>query len=220
MKHFLKPISIFLSINLLTVQLIAAVPQSNSGKVHVGYVGEKLDGVPDSYQKLVRQKMLGLVNQNYYEFHNPTDLSADHNDAVTAILTHNKDSFNGDLAGLSEAANLDYIFVTSLNNISDDESRVMLKGEVVRYNRKTNDVYHHEVLSYAEDLDLHIRAMKTDLVETIPHSVHSLGRNRTYVFIGVAVILAFALSQSFGELAKYLSGGNGDDTDTKPPVGH
>ncbi|MEA1880992.1 MAG: hypothetical protein U9N31_01105 [Candidatus Marinimicrobia bacterium] len=219
MKTIIKPISIFLLVNLLTVQLIASVPQDTPGKVHVGYIGEKLEGVPDGYKELVRQKMLGLINQNYYEFHNPVDLNASHGEAVNTILAHNVDSFNGDLASLSEAAELDYLFVTTLTNISDDAKRVMLKGEVVRYNRKTNDVYRHEVLTYAEDLDLHIRAMKTELVETIPHSVHGFSRNRVIVFIGVATVLAFALSQSFNELAKYLTSGD-DDDGTTPPVGH
>ncbi|MDP6339162.1 MAG: hypothetical protein QF842_02405 [Candidatus Marinimicrobia bacterium] len=220
MKRLFKPLAIFLSANLLLVQVSAAVPQTKSGKINVGYVGEKLEGIPDGYKKLVRQKMLGLVNQNYYEFHNPVDLSDKHGEAVSAVLAHNKDSFNVDLATLSEAAALDYIFFTSLSNISDDDRRVMLKGEVVRYNRETNDVFRHEVLTYAEDLDLHIRAMKTELVETIPHSVHGLSRNRVIVLIGVATVLAFAMSQSFSELAKYLKSGDDDDSDTKPPVGH
>jgi len=217
MKVFLKPLSIFLSVNLFAVQLAAAVPQIKSGKIHVGYIGENFDGVPDAYQKLVHQKMLGLVNQNYYEFHNPTDLTAVHNDVVAAILVHDENSFSDNLAGLSKAADLDYIFVTSLKNISDNNSRVMLKGEIIRYNRKTNDLYRHEVLTYAEDFDLHIRAMRTEMIETIPHSVHGLGRNRTYVLVGVGIILAFALSQSFSELAKYISGGDDDDTDTGQP---
>ena len=201
MRKFLKPISIFLSVNLLTVQLVASAPQKASRKVHVGYIGEKLENVPDGYKKLVRQKMLGLINQNFYEFHNPVDLTASHREAVSTILVHNSESFVGDLANLSEVAKLDYLFVTKLTNISDDANRVMLKGEVVRYNRKTQNLYRHEILSYAEDLDLHIHAMKTELVETIPHSVHGIERNRVYVLIGVGLVLAFALSQTFPQLS-------------------
>ena len=219
MKNLLKPFSVFLSINILIVPLAAATPQNKSLKIHVGYIGEKLENVPDGYQKLVRQKMLGLINQNYYEFHNPVDLTTNHGDAVKAVLAHNKDSFNSDLASLSEVADLDYLFVTTFTNISDDVKRVMLKGEVVRFNRKTNDVYRHEVLSYAEDLDLHIRAMKSELVETIPHSVSAIGRNKIYLFLGVGLVLIFALSQSFGGFDQWIGGGDGGK-DTDPPVGN
>ena len=219
MKNLLKPFSVFLSINILIVPLAAATPQNKSLKIHVGYIGEKLENMPDGYQNLVRQKMLGLINQNYYEFHNPTDLSKSYSNAIATVLVHNANSFKDDLAELSKSADLDYIFVTSLSNISEDENRVMLKGEVERYNRKSNDIYRYEILSYAEDLDLHIRAMKTEMIETIPHSIHGISRNKTYILMGIVFILAFAMSQSFGGLGKFLQSGDGDDKPT-PPTGN
>ena len=162
--------------------------------------------------------MLGLINQNYYEFHNPTDLTAIHSNVIATILSHNENSFNGDLARLSKDANLDYIFVTSLSNISEDQNRVMLEGNVFRYNRKSDDVYRYEILSYAEDLDLHIQAIKRELVETIPHSVYGLGRNRIYVLVGIAIIVGFAMSQTFGNMFKFLQDDNKDE-EPIPPVG-
>ena len=219
MKNLLKPFSVFLSINILIVPLAAATPQNKSLKIHVGYIGEKLENVPDGYQNLVRQKMLGLINQNYYEFHNPTDLSKSYSNAIATVLVHNANSFKDDLAELSKSADLDYIFVTSLSNISEDENRVMLKGEVERYNRKSNDIYRYEILSYAEDLDLHIRAMKTEMIETIPHSIHGISRNKTYILMGIVFILAFSMSQSFGGLGKFLQSGDGDKKPT-PPIGN
>ena len=219
MKNLLKPFSVFLSINILIVPLAAATPQNKSLKIHVGYIGEKLENMPDGYQNLVRQKMLGLINQNYYEFHNPTDLSKSYSNAIATVLVHNANSFKDDLAELSKSADLDYIFVTSLSNISEDENRVMLKGEVERYNRKSNDIYRYEILSYAEDLDLHIRAMKTEMIETIPHSIHGISRNKTYILMGIVFILAFAMSQSFGGLGKFLQSGDGDKKPT-PPTGN
>ena len=216
MKNLLKPFSVFLSINILIVPLAAATPQNKSLTIHVGYIGEKLENVPDGYQKLVRQKMLGLINQNYYEFHNPNDLSKSYSNAIATVLVHNANSFKDDLAELSKSADLDYIFVTSLSNISEDENRVMLKGEVERYNRKSNDIYRYEILSYAEDLDLHIRAMKTEMIETIPHSIHGISRNKTYILMGIVFILAFAMSQSFGGLGKFLQSGDGDNKPTSP----
>ena len=65
MKRLFKPLAIFLSANMLLVQVSVAAPQTKSGKINVGYVGEKLDDIPDGYKKLVSQKMLGLINQNY-----------------------------------------------------------------------------------------------------------------------------------------------------------
>ena len=83
MKYFYKPISIFLSINLLMIQLLSGKTQDDSGLIYVGYIGESFNNIPDGYQRLVRQKMLSVINQNYYEFFNPIDLSTSHSDEIT-----------------------------------------------------------------------------------------------------------------------------------------
>ena len=50
------------------IQLLSGKPQDDSGLINVGYIGESFNNIPDGYQRLVRQKMLGVINQNYYEF--------------------------------------------------------------------------------------------------------------------------------------------------------
>ena len=221
MKYLYKPISVFLSINLLMIQLVSGRTQddkNDSGLINVGYIGESFNNIPDGYQRLVRQKMLGVINQNYYEFFNPIDLEKSHADAMKKLFSAAKDSLTNDLSTLAKATELDYIFLTTLDNISEDTKRVMLKGEVVRYDAKANQLFRHEILSYAEDIDLHIKEIKIKLIDTIPHSIHTIGRNRIYLLAGIAIVLAFAIGQSFAELSRYLSSGDGSDADTSPPV--
>ena len=218
MPYWYKPISIFLSINLVIAQVNVEKPQKTTGLVHVAYVGESMANIPESYEKLVHQKMLGLVNQNYYEFFNPIDLSTSHSNEITKVFSSTKDSLANDLSKLAKTTKLDYILITTLDNISEDPKRVMLKGEVLRYDSKANQLNRHEILSYAEDIDLHIKEIKIKMIDTIPHSIHSIGRNRTYLLAGIAIVLAFAIGQSFSELGRYLTGGDGSDADTSPPV--
>lgn len=220
MRYWYKPISIFLSINLIIAQVSGGKSQEASKLVHVGYVGESVENISENYQNLVHQKMLSLVNQNFYEFYSPEDLSKSHLKHLDKILLNKEDSLSNDLSNLAKAANLDYIFVTVLNNISEDPKRVMLKGEVLRYQANTNELYRYEMLSYAEDINLHIQAIKKEMIDTIPHSVHTIGRKRTYILAGIAIILALALSQSFADLGKYLAGGDGGEKDTTPPIGN
>ena len=220
MQYWYKPISIFLSINLIIAQVSGGKSQEASKLVHVGYVGESVENISENYQNLVHQKMLSLVNQNFYEFYSPEDLSKSHLKHLNKILLNKEDSLSNDLSNLAKAANLDYIFVTVLNNISEDPKRVMLKGEVLRYQANNNELYRYEMLSYAEDINLHIQAIKKEMIDTIPHSVHTIGRNRTYILAGIAIILALALSQSFTDLGKYLAGGDGGEKDTTPPIGN
>ncbi|MAP71157.1 MAG: hypothetical protein CMF81_04710 [Candidatus Marinimicrobia bacterium] len=220
MRYWYKPISVFLSINLIIAQVSGGKSQEASKLVHVGYVGESVENISENYQNLVHQKMLSLVNQNFYEFYSPGDLSKSHRKHLDKILLNKEDSLSNDLSILAKAANLDYIFVTVLNNISEDPKRVMLKGEFLRYQANTNELYRYEMLSYAEDINLHIQAIKKEMIDTIPHSVHTIGRNRTYILAGIAIILALALSQSFTDLGKYLAGGDGSEKDTTPPIGN
>ena len=220
MRYWYKPISVFLSINLSIAQVSGGNSQEASKLVHVGYVGESVENISENYQNLVHQKMLSLVNQNFYEFYSPGDLSKSHRKHLDKILLNKEDSLSNDLSILAKAANLDYIFVTVLNNISEDPKRVMLKGEFLRYQANTNELYRYEMLSYAEDINLHIQAIKKEMIDTIPHSVHTIGKNKTYILAGIAIILALALSQSFTDLGKYLAGGDGGEKDTTPPIGN
>ena len=124
--------------------------------------------------------------------------------SVATILSHNENSFNGDLSRLSEEANLDYIFVTSLSNISEDQNRVMLEGNVFDI---IENLTMYTDMKYSLMLKIWIfisKAIKRELVETIPHSVHGLGRNRIYVLVGVAIVIGFAMSQTFGNMFKFL----------------
>jgi len=220
MRYWYKPISVFLSINLIIAQVSGGKSQEASKLVHVGYVGESVENISENYQNLVHQKMLSLVNQNFYEFYSPEDLSKSHLKHLDKILLNKEDSLSNDLSILAKAANLDYIFVTVLNNISEDPKRVMLKGEFLRYQANTNELYRYEMLSYAEDINLHIQAIKKEMIDTIPHSVHTIGKNKTYILAGIAIILALALSQSFSDLGKYLAGGDEGEKDTTPPIGN
>ena len=124
-------------------------------------------------------------------------------DAMKKVFSEAKDSLTNNLSTLAKATELDYIFLTTMDNISEDTKRVMLKGEVVRYDAKANQLFRHEILSYAEDIDLHIKEIKIKMIDTIPHSIHTIGRNRTYLLAGIAIILAFAIGQSFSELSRY-----------------
>ena len=72
MPYWYKPISIFLSINLVIAQVNVEKPQKTAGLVHVAYVGESMANIPESYEKLVHQKiekvmLLRMEKQHYWK---------------------------------------------------------------------------------------------------------------------------------------------------------
>ena len=219
MPIFSRAFLLLLIISLGMGQKANTSPQSDKNLVHVGYVGESLQNIPDAYGKMIRQKMLALLNQNYYEFHHPNELYQSHPSQIDAVKQHHPTSIKNALEALASSANLNYIFTIQLENIAEPSGRVMLRGEIMRFNRQSNDIYRHEVLSYVEDLDLHLKTVKEELVTTIPHSVYGIGRSRAYLLLGIGLVLFFALSQTFGGSNNILGDGEGP-RDPEPPIGN
>ena len=50
MRYWYKPISVFLSINLIIAQVSGGKSQEASKLVHVGYVGESVENISENYQ--------------------------------------------------------------------------------------------------------------------------------------------------------------------------
>ena len=57
MRYWYKPIAVILSINLVIPQVNVEKSEQKTGLVNVAYVGESMENIPESYQKLVHQKM-------------------------------------------------------------------------------------------------------------------------------------------------------------------
>ena len=61
MPIFSRTFLLLLIISLGMSQKANTSPQSDKNLVHVGYVGESLQNIPDAYGKMIRQKMLALL---------------------------------------------------------------------------------------------------------------------------------------------------------------
>ena len=62
MRYWYKPIAVILSINLVIPQVNVEKSEQKTGLVNVAYVGESMENIPESYQKLV---LYPLVNHDY-----------------------------------------------------------------------------------------------------------------------------------------------------------
>lgn len=113
-------------------------------------------------------------------------------------------------------ADLDYVFVSVFENIAPQNERTMLKGTVFRYNLSSNDIFNYEILSYLEDLDMHMKNVKNRLVDNIPRSVYGMKKNRNFLLLGILLIVGVALNQSFEDLGKYLNPGSSGGSSTDP----
>ena len=195
--------------------IFAQKAQPNTKLVNVGYLGESLININEKNQSYLSQKLLGTLNQNYYEFYDSQTI-----DKKTKLTPISFDSNENELkAVLNEIAinvNLDYVFVSVFENIAPQNERAMLKGKVFRYNLSSNDIFNYEILSYIEDLDMHMKNVKNRLVENIPRSVYGMKKNRNFLLLGVLLVVGMALNQSFEDLGKYLNPGSSGGSSTDP----
>ena len=69
--YFTKMFIFLLSASLIMQNSIifAQKTQPNTKLVNVGYVGESLININEKNQSYLSQKLLGALNQNYYEFY-------------------------------------------------------------------------------------------------------------------------------------------------------
>ena len=195
--------------------IFAQKAQPNTKLVNVGYLGESLININEKNQSYLSQKLLGTLNQNYYEFYDSQTI-----DKKTKLTPISFDSNENELkAVLNEIAinvNLDYVFVSVFENIAPQNERPMLKGKVFRYNLSSNEIFNYEILSYIEDLDMHMKNVKNRLVENIPRSVYGMKKNRNFLLLGVLLVVGMALNQSFEDLGKYLNPGSSGGSSTDP----
>ena len=68
--YFTKMLIFLLSASLIMQNSIifAQKTQPNTKLVNVGYVGESVININEKNQSYLSQKLLGALNQNYYEF--------------------------------------------------------------------------------------------------------------------------------------------------------
>lgn len=195
--------------------IFAQKAQPNTKLVNVGYLGESLININEKNQSYLSQKLLGALNQNYYEFYDSQTI--DKKTKLTPIsFDSNEDELKVVLNEIAINVNLDYVFVSVFENIAPQNERPMLKGKVFRYNLSSNEIFNYEILSYIEDLDMHMKNVKNRLVENIPRSVYGMKKNRNFLLLGVLLVVGMALNQSFEDLGKYLNPGSSGGSSTDP----
>ena len=215
--YFTKMLIFLLSASLIMQNSIifAQKIQPNTKLVNVGYVGESVLNINEKNHSYLSQKLLGALNQNYYEFYDSQKISK--KIKLTPIsFKSNEDELKIILNEIAINADLDYVFVSVFENIAPQNERAMLKGTVFRYNVSSNDIFNYEILSYLEDLDMHMKNVKNRLVDNIPRSVYGMKKNRNFLLLGVLLVLGVALNQSFEDLGKYLNPGSSGGSSTDP----
>ena len=182
----------------------------------IAFVGTRFDNTSEVYHNRINLKFHNLFSEYQgivYKAPNPI---------IDALGSSTADSVIGtsDKAMLKRAATqvgADHIFFVTLDNQSQHADRIMLVGNVVRYDLETDQVYRMEVLKYIDDFGIEIaRVNQTllstiDIDNTIPFSSAGLAFGAIMV-LGLLMLLALKINVELGS-GEQSPGGGG----TGPP---
>ena len=132
----------------------------------IAFIGTRLDNIPEVHHNRINLKFHNLFSEYQgivYKGPNPI---------LEALGPATVDSVIGtaDKAMLKRAATqagADHMFFATLDNQSQNADRVMLVGNVVRYDLETDQVYRMEVLRYIDDFGIEIARVNQNLLSTI-----------------------------------------------------
>ena len=182
----------------------------------IAFIGTRLDNIPEVHHNRINLKFHNLFSEYQgivYKGPNPI---------LEALGPATVDSVIGtaDKAMLKRAATqagADHMFFATLDNQSQNADRVMLVGNVVRYDLETDQVYRMEVLKYIDDFGIEIARVNQNLLSTIdidntiPFSSAGLAFGAIMV-LGLLMLLALKINVELGS-GEQSPGGGG----TGPP---
>ena len=182
----------------------------------IAFIGTRLDNIPEVHHNRINLKFHNLFSEYQgivYKGPNPI---------LEALGPATVDSVIGtaDKAMLKRAATqagADHMFFATLDNQSQNADRVMLVGNVVRYDLETDQVYRMEVLRYIDDFGIEIARVNQNLLSTIdidntiPFSSAGLAFGAILV-LGLLMLLALTINVELGSGEQSPAGGG-----TGPP---
>ena len=182
----------------------------------IAFIGTRLDNIPEVHHNRINLKFHNLFSEYQgivYKGPNPI---------IEALGPATVDSVIGtaDKAMLKRAATqagADHMFFATLDNQSQNADRVMLVGNVVRYDLETDQVYRMEVLRYIDDFGIEIARVNQNLLSTIdidnsiPFSSAGLAFGAIMV-LGLLMLFALKINVDLGSGEQSPAGGG-----TGPP---
>jgi len=209
MHHFLiKTTLVFLLIfALIHVQMAPSFAAANSKKVRVAFLGLKFaDLALDIQARLLERVTEVLASKTGLEIINPAELQKTIAPEKIAQWLDQQDS--SAFRMVAEQLQAAYVVAGNLTNQSRDSSRVLLAGELHRFDRATNVLHKFEILKYYENLGVELVKFKQEYVETMAAPESPKKASWAWlVLVGITATGIIALAVSFAS-----AGGQGGES--------
>jgi len=192
-----KTALIFLLIFALNyAQVVPCLAGTNSKKVLVAFLGIKFDDITPDLQKRLLERMMETIESNSsVQLIKPDDVARTIAAEKIAQMLAQPDTAS--MRGLAEQLQANYIIAGRIANRSQELQRVLLVGELNRFDRATNMLHRFEVLKYYDNFGVELVKFKQEYVETMGPARSSGKLSWVWLVLGGVTLLgigAMALS--------------------------
>jgi hypothetical protein len=216
MRHApIKPSLVFIIIfALICAQLASgfAGDKNKAGKVKVAFAGIKFDDVPDEARDRLAQRVQELLEkESSFQLAKPGELEKQLGKEKLADFWAQPES--AAFRTLADELQTDYLFAGRLANQSREANRILLVGELVRFDRAAGILNKFEVLKYYDHIGVELLKFQEEFVKTIVPPNAGGSKILPFIVLGgvtlagiVALVLSTSKSGAEGE-----GGGSGGD---------
>ena len=173
----------------------SALAKSDGGKVQVAYVGVQINGVPKDSAKRLQKRVLNLVTkESQLQLIEPEEAAKQAgNDLINSVFeTPVPEAFKL----IADQLHVNHVYAGKIANRNDEDERILLVGNLYRYDRETNLVHRFEVLKYADLMGVEFVRFDQEYVQTILPTQVKKNSTLPWIVLG-AVTVAGLLAMTF-----------------------
>ncbi|MFQ5639116.1 MAG: hypothetical protein ACE5IR_14125 [bacterium] len=171
--------------SVICAQIIPAL--ADSKKVRVAFAGVKFEDLPEDIEKRIFDRLKNQLSRSSLELINPSDVQA-------AIGSEKMEAFfdkldHASFSALAEKLQVDYVFAGHIGNNSRDPERILLVGDLFRYDRVSNLKHRFEILKYYDNIGVELLKFRQEFVRTIEPEEQVKSKFAPYLLLaGIAAV--------------------------------
>lgn len=195
---FKRPIVGVLIFSLLSLQITPAL--ANGKKINVAFIGLRLEQMPKEVRERILERVEDLLNaQTSLQVKSPQKVEEVLGAETVAKLLKNPEQ--GDFVELASQLQVDYIYGGNVSNNAGEGEKILLVGELYRYDRVSNLRHKFEILKYYSNFGVELTKFKNEFVKPIVGEVKTGPKILPILVLGgvaLAGILTFAFISAKG----------------------